>query len=184
MEKRIKQTKRKPLKIVVCGPESSGKSTLTKNLAEHYNTVYSEEFLRNFASEIYSRGESILFEDNLEIIKGQLLLEERASSNTEKFFFCDTDLLQTIIYSKVYFKKVQKELLESFERNMGDYYLLLKPDIRWEYDELRDEEVDRNHIYSLLKEELDFHKIKYFEIEGLGENRLKNAIESLDKVLQ
>lgn len=60
-------------KIVVLGPESTGKSTLCEQLAKHYNTINCPEYARQFLTE---NGVKYNYTDLLTIAKGQLTLED------------------------------------------------------------------------------------------------------------
>ena len=61
-------------KIVIIGPESTGKSTLCKQLAEHYKTLWCPEFAREY---LLKHGMNYTFDDLLTIAKGQLALENQ-----------------------------------------------------------------------------------------------------------
>ena len=179
MEKTDKQTKNRIYKIVITGPESTGKSTIAKGLAKHFDTVWVEEYLRGFAENKYSKNQKLIYSDNLIIAKGQIELEEKAMGKANKFIFCDTDILQTIIYSIEYYNKVQPELEQLLESNNADLYLLLNLDIAWQEDPLRDKPNKREDIYNLIERTLIKYNKKYIVIKGKDENRLHNSIQAI-----
>jgi len=179
MEKTNKQTKRNIVKIVLTGPESTGKSTLAKQLAKHFDTVWVEEYLREFAEKKYSKNEKLVYEDNLLIAKGQLDLEEKAYAKANKYIFCDTDILQTVVYSYEYYGKVQPELEKQLKNDDTDLYLLLNLDVDWEEDPLRDLPNDRERIFNSIKKTLTKFNKNYTIIKGNNKIRLQNAIISI-----
>jgi len=181
MEKTNKQAKRNIVKIVLTGPESTGKSTLAKGLAKHYNTVWVEEYLREFAEEKYSKNEELIYTDNLLIAKGQMNLEQEAIKHANKYIFCDTDILQTVIYSNEYYNKVQPTLKEKLQTSSTSLYLLLNLDVSWEEDHLRDKPNDRIRMFNIIEETLIKFNKKYAVIEGDGDIRLHNAINTIEK---
>lgn len=68
-------------KIVVIGPESTGKSTLCEQLAQHYDTAWCPEFARDY---LLSNGTNYDYEDLLTIAMGQLELEDEYTNKLEK----------------------------------------------------------------------------------------------------
>jgi len=182
MEKTDKQTKGDIIKIVLTGPESTGKSTIAKKLAEHFNTVWVREYLREFASEKYSRNEELIYSDNHLITQGQTRLENEAYKKANKFLFCDTDILQTVIYSHEYYGKVQKELEDKLISENNTFYLLLNLDVEWEYDELRDKPNDRKRMFDIFENALIKYKKKYIILKGKNDFRLENAIKEVNKL--
>src|SRR5690606_28009912 len=98
--------RRKPIKIVLVGTESTGKTTLAKLLAAHFNTTWAREFLREFAEwKLLQEDNTIYYSDQKTIIEGQIRLEKEAEDRANTFVFCDTNLLQTRLYSELYFTK-------------------------------------------------------------------------------
>ena len=75
-------------KIVILGPESTGKSTLCEQLALHFNTLSCPEYARQFLSE---NGLKYNYDSLLTIAKGQLTLEdqftEQAIQNKKNLLF-------------------------------------------------------------------------------------------------
>ena len=111
MERTLQQTNSNCIKVVLFGPESTGKSTLAKELADHYNSIYVEEYAREYLQKKYDFNQEICsYDDLIPIAKGQIRLENEASKNVIQFF-CDTDLLTTKIYSEIYFDKCDPLLM-------------------------------------------------------------------------
>ena len=105
MERTLQQTNSNCIKVVLFGPESSGKSTLAKELADHYNSIYVEEYAREYLQKKYDLNQEICsYDDLIPIAKGQMRLENEASKKCNSILFCDTDLLTTKIYSEIYFE--------------------------------------------------------------------------------
>jgi len=180
MEKTDKQPKENIVKIVITGPESTGKSTIAGALAKHFDTVWVKEFLREFAKEKYSNNQELIFSDNIIIAKGQKELEQEALKIANKYIFCDTDILQTVVYSNEYYNKVQTELIESLQNNNTDLYLLLNLDISWEDDILRDKPNDRKRMYDVFENTLIKYAKNYIIIKGSNNYRLQNAINTIN----
>jgi|LGOV01.1.fsa_nt_gb NadR type nicotinamide-nucleotide adenylyltransferase len=180
MEKTNKQSKRNIIKVVLVGPESTGKSTIAQKLAQHYNTVWVKEYLREFANDKYSTNQKLIYSDNLKIANGQIKLETEAIINADKFIFCDTDILQTIVYSHEYYNKVQPKLEELFIENSADLYILMNLDVPWEADPLRDMPNDRLRIFNVFEEKLKKINKPYFVLKGKNEEKLNNAISAIE----
>ena len=182
MEKTDKQSQGNIIKIVLTGPESTGKSTIAQKLANHYNTVWVKEYLRDFAEEKYSKNLELVYPDNLLIAQGQIDLEKEAIDKANRFVFCDTDILQTVVYSYEYYNKAQPELERLLQKSNTDLYLLLNLDVSWEEDILRDKPNDRNRMFDVFKETIIKNDKEYVILKGKGENRLQNAIKYIDEL--
>lgn len=183
MEKTGKHTERNIIKIVLTGPESTGKSTLAKKLAEHFNTVWVSEYLRDFANEKYSRNEELVYSDNLHIAEGQTKLENVSLAKANSFLFCDTDILQTIIYSHEYYGKVQPELENILVSDINTIYLLLNLDVEWVYDKLRDKPNEREEMFKTFENTLIKYNKKYIVLKGKDDLRLANAIKEINNLI-
>ena len=129
MEKYLQQEKSDCLKVVLFGPESTGKSSLAKELAVHYNTFYVDEFARNYLQKKWDRYQlACELKDIIPIAKGQMKNENIIAKKTTKILFCDTDLLTTATYSKLYFNNydnlydieifLDAELLDLYSSNI------------------------------------------------------------------
>lgn len=88
MEKNLKQVKSDCLKVVLYGPESSGKTTLSRELAKYYNTIWIEEFAREYLQEKWNKeNKACELKDMLPIAIGQIKLENEFSKKTNKILF-------------------------------------------------------------------------------------------------
>ena len=160
-------------KIIVTGPESSGKSTLCKALSAHFKIPYSEEFARGFLDEL---GRNYKKDDLLKIAKGQLNSEE----NTQ---LLDTDLITIKIWSEYKYGSCDKWILAQIEKQKSEnrFYLLCKPDIPWEGDPQRENPNDRVELFEIHKKELDNLGHNYFILEG--KNRIENSIAKISQLI-
>ncbi|AGC76647.1 NadR type nicotinamide-nucleotide adenylyltransferase [Nonlabens dokdonensis] len=183
MEKIPQQKTFDGLKIVLYGPESTGKSTLALQLARYFNTVTVEEFARDYLQEKYDvTGEICAYEDLLPIAIGQRLAENNAVLKANKFLFCDTDALETYIYSHAYFDRAPTELKEAVRKSDYDLYLLLDVDVDWTPDDLRDKPDDRNDMFQLFEKGLREFEKSYAIINGTGKMRFKNALKAIENL--
>ena len=135
-------------KIVIIGPESTGKSTLCEQLAAHYNTQWVPEYAREFLN---TYGTNYTFENLGEIAKGQLEGEQLAINNMEQEvgniqkgaakatpLFIDTDLYVMKVWSEIVFNKCDNKILTQITQRSYDLYLLCNTDLPWVKDSLRE----------------------------------------------
>lgn len=160
------------LKIIVTGPESSGKTTLCKALSEHYNLPFTKEFAREYLTDL---GKNYLQEDLLEIAKGQLE-NEQLINNNQQISLHDTDLITLKIWSDYKYGNCTNWILEQIKKQKVEnrFYLLCNPDIPWVNDPQRENPNDREALFELYKEELENLGHKYFIVKG--ENIAEQAI--------
>ena len=167
-------------KIVITGPESTGKTTLAEALSKHYNCPvvkeYAVEYLENTAGKYTYR-------DLLKIAKGQIATEEKICHNTvSEIGICDTDLITIKIWSKVKYNKVSRWIMKTIRERHYDHYLLCAPDIQWHYDKFRENPNDRDWLFTLYENELKKYKKDYSIIRGKGIQRVQSAIEIIDSL--
>ncbi len=165
-------------KIVIFGPESTGKSTLTKQLAEHFNTNYVNEYARTL---IETQNGQCAFDDIEFIAHGQISLEEAASRNANRILFCDTDILTTKLWSEELFGR-SPEWLDNEIKNRDYYFtLLLNIDLPWIKDPVRYLPEKRDAWLELCKLSLEKHDRRYAIISGEGQTRLDRAIKAVSE---
>lgn len=186
MEKTLKQQPTPLLKIVLFGPESTGKTTLSRQLALHYHTVWAPEFLRHFAQQKWdNEGIACEEKDVITIAKGQINLENEYAQRANKILVCDTDLLETKVYAETYFKGFSNAALESAAtNNTYDMYFLTYIDTPWEGDDLRDKPEQREEMFTAFENALIKYNRPYTLLKGDKATRLKKAIEVIDILLK
>ena len=185
MESYLQQKPSNCIKIVLFGPESTGKSTLAQELAKHYNTNFVKEFAREYLQEKWDNHKKVCeLEDLIPIAKGQIKNENKATLLANKILFCDTDLLTTATYSKLYFDGYCDPSLEKFAKlNCYDLYLLMDIDIKWVKDDLRDRPNKRKYFFDFFKKTLVDNKKKYRIISGDIKKRKTLAIDYINNFL-
>lgn len=181
MEEKLKQQSADCLRIVLYGPESTGKTTMARQLAQYFNTVWVPEFSRDYLQAKWNREQKICEpKDMLPIAKGQMQLENEWASRANKLLFCDTNLMESVVYSKAYYKGwVDSMLLKAALKAQYDLYILTYIDLPWIEDDLRDRPDHRDQMFSKFKEELDAQQLPYRILKGNFEERFDRAVEMI-----
>ena len=196
-------------KIVIIGPESTGKSTLCEQLAAHYHTDWVPEYAREYLT---THGTAYKYEDLMTIAKGQLALEDahaarlaqrdpsvtrlpgfpqakdpRSISNIQlsNLLFIDTDMYVMKVWSEFVFGKCDPWVLEQILLRKYDGYLLCRTDLPWTADELREypDPVTREKLFHIYKDCLVNQDTPWSEICGQADQRLEGAIRVVDKLI-
>ncbi|MEN8248741.1 MAG: ATP-binding protein [Bacteroidota bacterium] len=170
----------KTIKIVVTGPESTGKTTLSKALAEHLNTSLVPEFAREYLNKTDGKYEK---EDLLEIAKGQIKIENEAASDTPELLICDTSLEVIRVWSEWKYKACDSFILEQAKLRVPDLFLLLKPDIPWKEDPLRENPTDREALYQYYLKTLEEYNAPIIELRGDDDKRLNSALKAINEIV-
>lgn len=192
-------------KIVILGPESTGKSTLCEQLSQHYNMQWCPEFAREY---LLTNGMHYSYDDLLNVAKGQLALEDEYTSlvksqwslaaestwinpqaliTTRKppMLFIDTDMYVMKVWCEYVFGKCHHYILEQVAERPYDLYLLCNTDLPWIKDELREypDEANRLELYHIYKDILINQQTPWAEISGNDEERLLSAINAVEEFL-
>jgi NadR type nicotinamide-nucleotide adenylyltransferase len=186
MEKALKQNNINIVKIVLFGPESTGKTTLSKQLARHYNTVWAPEYAREYLQDKWNNERKTCENsDLLPIAKGQMALENTLAKKADKLLICDTDLLETKVYSEEYYGGfVNPDLEKAAISNTYDLYLLTYIDTPWEEDDLRDRPGKRLNMFLAFENTLKKYNRPYILLNGNKDLRYKTAVFEIDKILK
>jgi NadR type nicotinamide-nucleotide adenylyltransferase len=186
MEEKLKQKPANLVKVVLFGPESTGKTTLASSLARHYNTYWVPEYAREYLQEKWDRVQRTCEpEDLMPIAVGQIKLENELSERAEKLLICDTDLLETKVYSESYYTGACDPLLEKYALcNQYDLYLLTYIDTPWVKDDLRDKPDHREEMFTRFRDALEQYHRKFVILKGTREERMAIATEHIDKLLR
>lgn len=181
-------------KIVIIGPESTGKSVLSQQLANHYETTWCPEFAREY---LLTNGTNYDYDDLLTIAKGQLALEDEYATTLENQsqtmlengehlpLFIDTDMYVMKVWCEFVFEKCHRFILDEIVRREYDLYLLCNIDLPWVKDELREypDIESRKKLYRIYKDLMTNQHVPWVDISGDYEERLKKAITAVDKLL-
>ena len=188
-------------KVVIIGPESTGKSSLCKQLAAYYNTIWCPEFAREYLT---TNGKKYAFEDLEIIAKGQLALEEEyfntlntilqkttAEENNNytnkqsSILFIDTDMYVMKVWCEYVFGKCHLSILDEIVQRKYDLYLLCNIDLPWTADELREypDKKPRQEIYKMYQDILINQQVPWVQISGNYEERLNDAILAVNKMV-
>lgn len=166
------------IKIAITGPESSGKSTLTKFLADYYDAPFCAEYAREYLT--IHQGFYIQ-QDLDKIAAGQQ--KQWNALQEHKIAFYDTEMTVIFIWSNVKFGSVSPLIENAIEHQTFTHYLLCKPDIPWEDDPLRENQFDRDALFELYLEELSKRKFPFTIIEGDNIKREAKATDIIDHLL-
>ena len=169
------------IKIVLTGPESTGKSTLAKLLADYFEASVVPEFARYFINNL---DREYVESDLLEIAKGQLDYEQHQSLITDAILICDTDLLTIKIWSEYKYGRCDPQILKWIKEQHYDHYLLCGTDAEWQSDPQRENPEQRNELYEIYKKQLNFYKKQFTEIAGNEEQRFQKASELIKSFLK
>lgn len=167
------------LRVAITGPESTGKSTLSRRLAEHYRTTWAPEYARQYLGEY---GPSYKLSDLEKIARGQLAAEAEAIAAASRVVFFDTDLLVIKIWAEDAFGECPAWIQRHLEERRYDLVLLPGIDLPWEYDPLREHPHRRPYFYELYRSELQKLGANYFEISGSSAQRLEQARKAVDSL--
>jgi NadR type nicotinamide-nucleotide adenylyltransferase len=186
MEKELKQQPSDCIKVVLFGPESTGKTTLASQLARHYNSVWVREYARRYLQDKWNyERKTCEPEDLLPIAVGQMKLENELTQKTDSVLICDTDLLETKVYSEAYYVGTCDPTLEKYAlENTYDLYFLTYIDTPWEADDLRDKPYERERMFKAFEDALIKHKRPYVLLKGSKNERLQEAVKHIDKLLK
>ena len=185
MEKHLKQLNSDIIRVVINGPESTGKTTLIKQLAEYFNTEYVPEFARDYLQEKWDLKKEVCSkEDLIVIVKEQVNLENELSLKANKFLLLDTNIITTINWSITHFDGYcDPWIIKQAEFLKYDHYLITNIDIPWVKDDLRDRPNEREHMLSSLINEHDIRGLGYSIISGDKPKRLDKSIEIINNIL-
>ena len=153
-------------KIVFTGPECSGKTKLSQEIAKHFNLIWVEEYARQY---LHNLQRAYKYSDLKKIAQGQLQLEKKLKKN--QFSICDTNLQVIKLWSIIKFGKCDPFILNNQDFNA--LYVLCKPDFKWAFDPLRENPENRKEIFNLYLKDLTENNMDFIIIEGSHNKRFQ-----------
>lgn len=170
-------------KIVVIGPESTGKSTLCNQLADYYKTDWCPEYARDYLTK---NGKAYSYEDLLIIAKGQINLEDYfvEKLHNNRLLFLDTNMYVMQVWCEFVFNKCHDWILKQIATRQYDLYLLCDVDLPWTQDDLREypDLETRKTLFTIYKNILINQQTPWAIINGTENQRLEKAVEEVDKI--
>jgi len=182
-------------KIVIIGPESTGKSTLCQELAEHFETIWCPEYAREY---LLTNGTDYSFQDLLTIAKGQIALEEQLADKLEQRaaplleqdydipYFIDTDMSVMKVWCEFVFNKCHPFIEEQLAKRKVDHYFLCQPDLPWIKDQLREypDLATREKLFTIYRNWLENQSVPWTLIQGKDVERMRLAVHAVNRILE
>jgi NadR type nicotinamide-nucleotide adenylyltransferase len=174
-------TKNTVPKVCILGPECTGKTELSKFLADHYKTVWVAEYARAYLNKL---GRPYQQADLLKIAHGQLRMEDEWLQDAKKVLICDTNLVVIKIWSEVKYGSCEPHILELMAQRTYNLFLLTYIDVPWENDPMREHPDRREELYQKYLAEMKQQQTPFVEIKGPPETRQKLAVDAIEKLLK
>ncbi len=164
-------------RIVVTGSESTGKTLLAQQLAEHYGVPWVAEFARDYA---LRKGVALTADDVAPITAGQIAREDAALGQSRGIVILDTDLVNTMVSAEQYYGAVPSWISLAAKERLADLYLLCDIDLPWVADTVRDAQHQRRQMHDAFTQQLTRFGAPFHVVSGKGPERLSRAIAHID----
>lgn len=175
----------RPARVVLIGPECTGKTWLARELAAHYGVPSAAEHAREYVE----GRETALAEADVEPIgRGQKAAEDAAIAQAEAagsaLVVLDTDLVSTMVYSRHYYGNCPSWIEEDAARRLADLYLLHDVDVGWVPDgHQRSQPKRRAELFERFQRTLLALGARTADISGPWEERRRRAVAAVDALL-
>lgn len=173
-------TQPRNMRLVLTGPESTGKSALTAHLAGRMGLPCASEYARLYLEQ---HGPDYDYDLLLTIARGHLRHQHTEVPPDARLGVLDTDLINYKIWCEVAYGKCHAEIIAALEQETHHVYLLCFPDLPWEPDPLREHPNDRLMLFERHQRELDRLGRRYAIIRGIGNDRLLAAEAAAAKLI-
>ena len=148
-------------KVGIIGPESTGKTTLARYLAERYHGVLVPEYAREYVEQL---GRPYTREDVETIARHQIEQLQRLTTNDQRLYFFDTELIITKVWFEYKYGECPAWVEDALRRFPMDVYLLCYPDIEWQFDPVRENPDNREELFLHYEQEIQKLSIPYYII--------------------
>lgn len=191
---RLRQrTPKSVITVAILGAESTGKTTLCRDLAAHFDSLWVPEYMRLYLQDKWNtKQQTCTWEDLLPIAQGQVELENKLAQQlangttvkqtSQNYLFCDTSLFELMIYANWYYGDCPNELTQAALAHQYDLILLTEVDIPWVADDLRDAPYDRQAISTRFENELTYYNKSFRRIGGSRESRVQQVVHWLSEL--
>lgn len=172
--------------VAVLGAESTGKTTLCRDLAAHFDSLWVSEYMRTYLQAKWDDEQlTCTWDDLLPIAQGQIASENKLAkqvtqtSNENRYLFCDTNLFELMVYSRWYYGDCPAALEQAALAHHYDLILLTEVDIPWVADDLRDSPHQRDEISAYFASQLSKHQKPFQRISGDRKERVRQVVAQL-----
>ena len=178
-------TPKSVINVAILGAESTGKTTLCRDLAAHFGCPWVPEYMRTYLQAKWDKEHlTCTWEDLLPIAQGQIELENKlaaqaAQNSDSSYLFCDTSLFELMVYANWYYGDCPEALTNAALTHHYDLILLTEVDIPWVADDLRDSPHQRDEISAYFESQLTRHQKPFHRIGGDRDERVQQVLEWL-----
>jgi NadR type nicotinamide-nucleotide adenylyltransferase len=163
-------------RVCIFGPESTGKTTLARHLAEHFNTVWVPEYARTL---IEANNGKVTYDDMERIAHGQIASEEALARSANRLLIADTDVLTTLVWSETIFGRCPDWVRQQAEKRTYDLYLLVDVDVPWVADIARYLPDNREAFFRRCQDELATRRRRFVHLHGDWPERFEQARQAV-----
>lgn len=167
-------------KVVIIGPECTGKSELSEYLAGYFNTCWVPEFARSYLDKLNRPYHE---HDLISIARGQIDEEDKHLPKARKVMICDTNLLVIKIWSNFKYGRCDQEILQLIQSRTYDLFLLTYIDLPWQFDPQREHPEKRKALWEIYQSELSNVTAPVVIIKGQREKRRQTAVNAIQKMI-
>jgi NadR type nicotinamide-nucleotide adenylyltransferase len=170
-------------RVCVVGAESTGTTTLARDLAERLQTVWVPEYGREYCEPKFARGEATWHSDELvHIATEQTRREDLASRQANRVLVCDTNAFATVLWHRRYVGRDDPRVQAIAARAQCDLYLLTGDEIAFVQDGLRDGEAIRHQMHGWFEEALAGQATPWLLVTGSPSDRLRTAEKAVRRL--
>ena len=170
-------------RVVITGSESTGKTTLARNLGAHFGVPWVPEFARDYADAQTLAGRKLDETDVEPIARGTIERQDAALGSGAEVVFFDTDLVSTVVYARHYYGNCPAWIETAARDRLGDLYLLCDIDVPWIPDGVRDVPHQRAHMHALFVAGLSAFGANVAVISGPWAERFRAAVDACRTLL-
>ena len=172
--------------VAILGAESTGKTTLCRDLATHFDSPWVSEYMRTYLQAKWDEEQlTCTWQDLLPIAQGQMALENTLSqqlaqtSDEPHYLFCDTSLFELMVYANWYYGDCPAALTHAALTHHYDLILLTEVDIPWVADDLRDSPNQREEISAYFASHLHTYQKPFQRVGGDRQQRVQQVLAHL-----
>lgn len=163
------------MKITFTGPESSGKTSVSKAIAAHFDAIWFPETARSYLLE---RKGKYHFSDIENIALHQE--QQRQAKLDKSMGVYDTENIVLYIWSMFKYNKCAAKVKSLMENQVFDHYFLCSPEgIPWEEDPLRESPNQREELFELYLEQLQKLQVDFTVLNGSFQERVEVVIRTI-----